>query len=275
AVVTQRLRHQGGLGLPGGVHRQASRVELDERRGRQVGAGLVGTHDRRGVGVLRQGGHVVHVAVTTGGQDHGVSGVDGELAGDQVAHDQAFAALLTVTFGDDDIDHVVMGEHLDGSEVDLAGQCGCGGQLQLLSGLSTGVVGTGDLHTTEGTGGQGAAVFAGEWCTDGVHVVDDAGGLDGQTPAVGLAAAVVATLDGVFDVAVGGVIVHLLATGGVHATLGGNGVGAATNVVVGERLDVVAEFTECRGGGATGQAGADNQDAELATVQWGDQVHVV
>src|SRR5699024_784151 len=62
---------------------------------------------------------------------------------------------------------------------------------------------------------------------------------------------------------------------GVHATLGGNGVGASCDVVVGERLHVVAEFTECRGGGATGQAGADNQDAELATVQWGDQVHVV
>ena len=120
AVVTQRLGHQNGLGLPGGVHRQAGWVELDERWGREVCAGFVCTHDGRGVGVLGQGGHVVHVAVATGCQDNGMAGVCGELAGDQVAHDQAFAALFTITFGDNDVNHFVMGEDLYGAEVDLA-----------------------------------------------------------------------------------------------------------------------------------------------------------
>src|SRR5699024_4541740 len=117
-----------------------------------------------------------------------------------------------------------------------------GGQLQLLTRLTTGVVGAGHLDATEGTGGQGAAVLAGERSADGVHVVDDTAGLDGETPAVGLTAAVVAALDGVLDVAVCAVVVDLLAAGGVDATLGCDGVRTTRGVVVGVHLHVVAQL---------------------------------
>ena len=202
-------------------------------------------------------------------------GVSGELTGDQVAHDGTLAALLTVFFGDDQVDHLVVGEDLHGAEVDLALECCSCGQLELLTRLATGVVGAGDLHTTEGTGGEGSAVLAGEGGTDSVHVVDDADGLVGKTPAVGLTTAVVATLDGVLDVAVCTVVVNLLAAGGVNATLCGDRVRTARGVVVGESLNVVSEFAEGCGGTSTGQAGTDNDDAELTTVQRGDQLHVV
>ena len=67
-------------------------------------------------------------------------------------------------------------------------------------------------------------------------MVDDADRFDGQAPAVRLAAAVVAALDGVFNVTVGAVIVDLLAAGGVNTTLGRNGVRATRGVMVGETL---------------------------------------
>src|SRR5699024_4556441 len=96
-----------------------------------------------------------------------------------------------------------------------------------------------------------------------------------QAPAVVLAAAVVAALDRVLGVEVGRVVVQLLTTGGVHTTLRSNGVRAAWGIVVGEDLHVVAQLAEGCGGSATGQAGTDDQDAELVAVQRGHQAEVV
>ena len=205
-----------------------------------------------------------------------MAGVRGEFTSDEVAHHGTVAALHAVfVFLDNYVNHLVVGEDLHGSEVDLALQGRSSGQLQLLTCLSTGVVGAGDLHTTEGTGGQGAAVFAGEGGTDGVHVVDHANGFVGQTPAVDFTAAVVAALDGVFDVAVRAVVIHLLTASGVHTTLCGDGVRTTGCIVVGEGFDIVSEFAEGCGSTSTSQAGADNNNAELTTVQRGHQVVVV
>ena len=250
-------------------------MELHERRGSQVSALVISAHHGAGVGVLCQGGHVVDVAVTTGTQDDGVAGEGLELTSNQVAGDNAARALLAVVIVGDDVLHIVVGKKLHIAQADLTVQCRGRGQLQLLTCLATGVVGTGDLHTTEGTGGQGAAVLTGERGADGVHVVDNTNGLVGQAPAVGLAAAVVATLHGVLGVAVSGVIVHLLGAGGVDTTLRSNGVRAAWGVVVGKDLDAVAQFTKGCRSSTRGQAGTYDEDLELAAVQWGDQVHVV
>src|SRR5699024_10989023 len=207
-VVTQGLGHQDGLGLPVRVDRQAGRVELHEGRGRHVGTLVVSTHDGGDVGVLRQGGHVVHVAVTTGGQHGCVAGVGGQLTGDQVTHHDT----LTDAVLDDDALHVCVREDLHVAGANLAVRRGGRRQLQLLTRLTAGVVGAGDLHATEGAGCQGAAVLTGERCADGVHVVDDLRGLHSQAPAVVLAAAVVAALDRVLGVEVGRVVVQLLTT---------------------------------------------------------------
>ncbi len=198
-----------------------------------------------------------------------------QLTVDEVAGHDAAGTLLAALFGDDEFLEIIVGEDFHRAQVNLALQCSSTSQLQLLTCLTTGVVGTGDLHTTEGTGCQGTAVFAGEWSADGVHVVDDAHRLVGQAPAVGLTAAVVATLDGVLDVAVRGVVVDLLAAGGVHATLRGDGVCTTWGVVVGEDLHLVAELTKSCSSATAGEAGTNNQNLKLTTVQRGDQVHVV
>ena len=150
AVVAEGLRHEDRLGLPLRVDRQAGRVELDERGAGHVGAVLVSTHDRGCVRILRQRRHVVDVAVTTGAQDHGMTRVGREFAGDEVTHDGTVAALRAVLLLlDDQVDHLVVGEDLDRSEVDLTLQGGRCGELELLSRLATRVIGAGDLDTTE------------------------------------------------------------------------------------------------------------------------------
>src|SRR5699024_7612666 len=83
-------------------------------------------------------------------------------------------------------------------------------QQQLLTSVSTGVVGTGDLHTTEGTGSQVTAVVTGELSTDCVTVVNNVWGCHRRARAVRDTAAIVAALNGVFCVTVSGVVVNLL-----------------------------------------------------------------
>src|SRR5699024_6448230 len=123
---------------------------------------LVCTHQSACIRVLSQSGHVVDVAVATGTQDNCVTGVSLELTGDQVTGNDAAGALLTVVLKGNNILHIVVSKKLHVAESQLAIKRRGRRQLQLLTCLSTGVVGTGDLHTTEGTGSQGAAVFTGE-----------------------------------------------------------------------------------------------------------------
>ena len=218
---------------------------------------------------------MVDVAVTAGTEDNCVAGEGLQLAGDEVTGDDATCPLHTIVVVGDDVLHVMVSKELHVAQTDLAVQRRGGGQLQLLTCLTTGVVRTGDLHTTEGAGSQGAAVLTGERRTNGVHVVDNADGLVSQAPAVGLAATVVAALHGVLGVAVSGVVVHLLVAGRVNATLCSNGVRTTWGVMVGEDLDVVAQLAEGGSCGTGRQTGTNNNDLELAAVQRGDQLHVV
>ena len=191
-----------------------------------------------------------------------MGGVRADLTGEQVAHDDALHAAVL----DDEVEHLVAGAQGDGAGVDLAQEGLRGGDLELLAGLPTRVVRAGDLDAAERAGGELAAVLAGERRADRVHVVDDADGLLAEAEGVGLASAEVAALDGVDDEPVDGVVVDLAGAGRVDAALGGDGVRAARGVVVRERVDVVAELTEGSGRASAGEAGADDDDAELATV---------
>ncbi len=84
---------------------------------------------------------------------------------------------------------------------------------------------------------------------------------------VGLAGAVVAALHRVVEEAVRRVVVVAVVLGGVDATLRSDRVGTTRRVLVAEVQDVVARFTERRGRGTTGEAGADDDDRELAAVR--------
>ena len=123
-------------------------MELHEGWGSQVGTAVVRTHHGAGVGVLSQGGHVVDVAVAAGTQHNCVAGEGLELTGNQVAGNDAAGALLTVIVVDDDVLQVVVSEELHVAQANLAVQRRGGGQLQLLTCLATGVVGTGCLLYT-------------------------------------------------------------------------------------------------------------------------------
>ena len=129
----------------------------------------MGTPAGRGIGVLGQGGTEEHVAVASGGQHHGMTGGGADLPGHQVAGDDAPSAAV----GDDHVEHLGAGVQPHGALLHLTLQRLAGRDLELLAGLAPAVVGPRHLHATEGSGGQAAAVFAGERRAHRVHVVDD------------------------------------------------------------------------------------------------------
>jgi hypothetical protein len=250
AVVAQRLGHQGQLALVVTGDRDAGRVDLRVAGVGHVGALAVRPPRRRDVGAHRVGRQEEHVAVPTGGEDDGIREVRLDLAGDEVAGDDAARATL----GDDDLEHLVAGEllHRAGRDLTLEGLVGT--DEQLLAGLATGVEGARHLDATEGTVVEQTAVLAGERHTLGDALVDDRGADLGQAVDVGLAGPVVTTLDRVVEQAVDGVAVLLVVLGGVDATLGGDRVGPARAVLEAERLHVVAGLAQGCGGGAARRA---------------------
>src|SRR5699024_11731505 len=96
----------------------------------------------------------------------------------------AASADLTIVMVGYDVLHSVVSKKLHVAKTGLTVQCRGRRQLQLLTCLSTGVVSTRDLYTTEGTSSQGATVFTGKRCTDSVHVVDSERGFHRHTPKV-------------------------------------------------------------------------------------------
>ena len=262
AVVAQRLAHQGELGLVRAGDRDAGRVDLGVAGVGHVGALAVRAPGRGDVGAHRVGGEEEDVAVAAAGQDHHVGEVGLHLAGDQVAHDDAAGAAVD----DDQLEHLVAGVGLHGAGGHLALECLVGADQQLLAGLAAGVEGAGDLHAAEGAVVEQAAVLAGERDALGDALVDDVQAHLGQAVDVGLARAVVAALDGVVEEAVDRVAVALVVLGGVDAALGRDRVGPTRGVLVAEGLHHVAGLAQRGGGGGAGQAGADDDHREPATV---------
>ena len=193
--------------------------------------------DVAGHGVGRQ---VEGVAVAAGGEHDGVGRVRADLAGHQVASDDAGAATVDV----DDVDHLDAVPQLDVAEPDLAGHLLVGAEQQLLAGLAAGVERAADLGAAEAAVVEQAAVLAGERHTLGDHLVDDVDRHLGEAVDVGLAAAEVAALDGVVEQAVDRVAVTLVVLRSVDAALRSDRVGSPRRIVEGEGLDLVAELAE-------------------------------
>ena len=262
AVVAQRLAHQGQLGLVRAGDRDAGRVDLGVAGVGHVGALAVRAPGGGDVAAHRVGGEEEDVAVAAAGEHHDVGEVGLQLAGDHVAHDDAAGAAVD----DDQLDHLVAGVGLHGAGGDLALERLVGADQQLLAGLAAGVEGARDLDAAEGAVVEQAAVLAGEGDALGDALVDDVPADLGEPVDVGLARAVVAALDGVVEEAVDRVAVALVVLGRVDAALGGDRVRAAGGVLVAERLHHVAGLAERGGGRGAGQAGADHDHREPATV---------
>ena len=103
-IVTQRLTHQRGLGLPVRTHRQRGRVELDERGRGEIRPALVRPPGRGHIGVVGERGAEVHVAVAARAQHHGVRGLGFDLAGVQIAAHHALRAAVL----DDQVQHLAV-----------------------------------------------------------------------------------------------------------------------------------------------------------------------
>ena len=204
-------------------------------------------------------------------QHDGVRGVRLDLAGDQVAGDDAGAAAVDHD-GVDELDAV---EQANAAEADLAGELLVGAEQQLLAGLTAGVERAADLGAAEGAVVEQAAVLAGEGHALGHHLIDDVDADLGEAVDVALPRAEVAALDGVVEQAMHRVAVAAVVLGGVDATLRGDRVGTPRRVVERERVDLVAELGERCGRRRAGQARADDDDLELALVVGVDQLHVV
>ena len=269
-VVAQRLRHERELRLRGIALRNAGGVNLR----------VAGIREQRALAVRApRGGHVAghgvggeeeHVAVSTGGHHHSVSGVRHHLTGHEVARDDAGAT----TFDRHHIDEFGAVEQTHVAQTNLASQLLIRTQQQLLTGLAAGVEGTAHLRATERTVVEQSAVLASERNTLGHHLVDDVHRDFGETMHVSFAGAEVAALDGVVEQTMNAVAVTLIVLGGVDSALRGDGVRAARRVVEGESVHLITEFGQrCRRRRA-GQTGADDDDLELALVAGGNQLHV-
>ena len=255
------------LGLGVAVNGDAGGMDLRVAGVPEVGALAVRTPSGSGVASHGVGREEEHVAVATGTEHDCVGGPGLDLAVDHVAGDDATGAAVN----DDQFDHLVARVHLDDARLDLAFQLLVTTDQQLLARLATGVEGALHLHATEGPGVQEAAILAGERNALGDALVDDVGADLRQPVDVGLAGTVIAALDRVVEQPVGGVVVVAVVLRRVDATLGRDGVGATGAVLVAEVQDVVAGLTKGRGGGTTGQAGADDDDAQLASVRRVDE----
>jgi hypothetical protein len=126
-------------------------VDLGVARVAEVGTLAVRAPVRRDIGAHGVGGEEEDVAIAAAGQDDGVGEVRLDLAGHQVAGDDPASPAV----GDDELEHLVPGEHLDRARGDLAFEGLVGTDQELLAGLSPRIERPGDLHATEGTGCRG------------------------------------------------------------------------------------------------------------------------
>ena len=243
-------------------HRDAGGVDLRVAGVGHVGALAVRPPGRGHVAAHGVRGQEEDVAVAAGREHHDVGEVGLDLAGDQVAHDDAAGPAVD----DDQLEHLVPGVALHGAGGDLALEGLVGADQQLLPGLAAGVERAGDLDAAERAVVEEAAVLTRERHALGHALVDDVHADLGEPVDVGLAGAVVAALDRVVEEPVDGVAVALVVLGRVDAALGRDRVRAARRVLVAERLHDVpglAERGRCRG---AGQAGADHDHREPAAV---------
>ena len=130
----------------------AGRVDLRVAGIGEQGALLARAPGGGDVAALGVGGKEEDVAVAAGGQDDRIRRVRGDLAGDQVAHDDAFG----VAIDDDQIEHFRSRKHLHGAQADLAAEGLVSAEQQLLAGLAARVKGARDLGAAERAVGQQA-----------------------------------------------------------------------------------------------------------------------
>ena len=251
------------------AHRDAGRVNLRVARIGEQRPALVRAPRRRDVRVHRVGRQVVGGAVAAGRQQHRVRGVLLDLAGHQVAADDA----PRLAVDDDEVEHLAAREKRHRAGVHLPHQRLVRAEQQLLAGLAARVERARHLRAAERPVVEQPAVLARERHALRDALVDDVHRQLREPIDVGLACAEVAALDRVVEEAVDAVAVVLVVLRGVDAALRGDAVRASRAVVNAEAEHVVAQLAEARRRRRAGQARADDDDRELALVGGVDQLH--
>ena len=273
AIVAEGFGHQGELGLIVAADRDARRMDLRETRIGEQRPALGGPPGGGDVAAHRVGGKEEHVAITAGGQNDRIARMTRYFTGRQIAHNDA----LGMAVHQHDVQHFRARIHLHAALGDFLFQRLVATDQQLLPGLAAGIKRPGHLRPAERPVVQQATVFAGKRHALRHALVDDRVGHLRQSIDVGFAGAEVAAFDGVVEQSAHGIAVILIVFGGVDAPLGGDRVGAAGAVLVAEALHLIAHLREGGGGGAPGQAGADDDDGEFPLVGRIDElgVHLV
>jgi hypothetical protein len=177
---------------------------------------------------------------------HRIPGVALELAGHQVAHNNA----PRLPIYHHQVQHFPPGIDLNAARLHHPHHGAVGSQQKLLAGLPPGVEGTRHLGSTERSGCPADRHIPGKGHPLGHTLVDDAAADFRQPMHVGFAGPVVAPFDGVVEQPPDAVAIVGIVFGGVDAPLGGNAVGTAGGVLNTKAFDPVAQF--CQGGGGRG-----------------------
>jgi hypothetical protein len=193
-----------------------------------------------------------------------------DLSRYQVPHDYS----LGVAANDNEVEHLGMHVHLDAPRADRPGEGRVGAEEQLLARLAARVERARHLGAAEGAIREEPAVLTGKGNALRHALVDDVDRDLRQPVHVGLARAVVASLDGVVEEPMNAVAVVLVILGGVYAALGRDRVRAPRAVVEHEAAHPVAELRERGGGRSARKAGSDDDNLVLALVGRVDEADV-
>src|SRR4030095_11206480 len=115
-IITQRLAHQGQLGLMLSSHRNTGRVDLRETWIGKSGPAFVSAPDGCDVTPLGVGRQIKGIAVATGSEHHGIGNMCSTLPRPQIARHNA--ARLAVE--DHEVEHLSAWVHLHLADADLA-----------------------------------------------------------------------------------------------------------------------------------------------------------
>ncbi len=269
-VVAQRFAHQGELALVFAGNGNAGGVNLGEARVSEQRAAFVRAPDGRGVAALGIGGEVIYVAVAAGAQHHGIGQVRFDLAGDQIAGDNAAGAPVD----HDQVEHLGAREHRHLAAPDLLFERLVGAQQELLAGLAAGIKRTRYLGAAETAIVQVARVFARERNALRHALIDDVEADLRQAVDVGFAGAEIAALHRVVEEPEHAIAVIVIVFGGVDSALRRDAVRAPGRILEAETLHVVAEFGQRGRAGSACQAGTYNDDRMLPLVRGIDQFQI-
>ena len=140
------------------------------------------------------------------------------------------------------IEHFTAGKYGNLAVCNLSHQCAVSPQKKLLTGLASGIKGSGNLGPPKGPACKQPAVFPGKGHTLGHTLVDNIIAHLGQTVDIGLSGSEITAFDGVVKKTPDTVAFIGIILGRIDTPLGCNAVGAPRAVLDTKVFNVIAEF---------------------------------